>query len=320
MDDKPGYKHSEPFDSGFLAVDNIHNLYYEQYGKKDGKPVIFLHGGPGGGTTSDSASFFNPEIYHVVLLDQRGAGKSTPNAELTNNTTQLLVQDIETLRQHLHIEKWHLVFGGSWGSTLALAYAQTHPAVVGSLILRGIFLGTQEELDWTYLNGAMSNLFPEEHAAWLTYLPEPDRANPVAAYFKLLTSDDRTTRLAAAQAWNRLESGLSMLVPPPDAFAKHEDEEWGLAHSRLEAWYFVNQCFLTPGQLLDQCGRIAHIPTAIVQGRYDIVCIPKTAYLLHKALPKSDLYWVADAGHSANEPGTRKKLVELCDRYADLVV
>ncbi|KAK4543095.1 hypothetical protein LTR36_005872 [Oleoguttula mirabilis] len=320
MPGESGYEHADPFDSGHLKVGPIHKIYYEQRGKRDGKPVVFLHGGPGGNTSSDSASFFSPDVHRVVLLDQRGAGKSTPLAELRENTTQHLIDDIETLRKHVGVSKWHMVFGGSWGSTLALAYAEAHPEAVGSLALRGVFLVSRAEIDATYRNGPAPQLYPDEHEAWLRYLPERDREDPVQGYYKLLTSDDAVTRLAAGKAWNRFELRVSQLVAPPDVYAKLEDDAWVLAHARIEAHYFVNDCFLKPGQLLEEgnIARIRHIPTTIVQGRYDVVCPPKAAWMLHKALPDSVLHWVADAGHSAKERGTMSKLIEVCDEYAQL--
>ena len=257
-----GYQHSPPFESGFLQAGHIHRIHYEQYGNKSGKPVIFLHGGPGEGTDLSCTRFFNPNIYHVVLFDQRGAGKSIPNAELLENTTQHLIDDIENLRKHLHMDKWHMVFGGSWGSTLALAYAEQFPTVCGSLVLRGIFCGQQSELDWIFKDGAAKSMFPEEFDNWLQFLPEQSRSNPVPAYLELLQSKDNAVSNAAGRAWNRLELSLVNLISSPDAFDKLVDEEWIAANSRLEAHYFAHQCFLKPGQLLapENLQRIAHIP------------------------------------------------------------
>jgi proline iminopeptidase len=221
-----GYKHDPPFDSGYLQVSDIHRLHYEQYGKRDGKPVVFLHGGPGGQTSYSNTIFFDPAIYRVVLFDQRGSGKSEPAAELRENTSQHLVSDIEVLRKHLGIEKWHMVFGGSWGSTLALLYAETHPEAVGSLVIRGIFTVREEETTFARgFNGA-ARLYPELWEEYLNFLPEEDRADPYPAYHGLLTSDDLATRLAAAKAWNKWELGISKLVPTESDFEQLEDDTW----------------------------------------------------------------------------------------------
>ncbi|KAH8880946.1 proline iminopeptidase [Thozetella sp. PMI_491] len=312
----PGYQHADAFDLGVLAVGDIHKLHYEQYGKPDGKPVIFLHGGPGGGTSKANTTFFDPAVYRVVLLDQRGAGKSTPCADVRENTTQDLIADIEALRSHLGITKWAMVFGGSWGSTLSVAYAETHPEVVGSLVLRGIFLGTRAETEWGDTGAA--TFFPELQEAFLAHLTPEERSTPETSYYKRLVSDDKATRIAAAKAWNTREVRMSALNPGPDMLAMLEKEEWLMPHALLETHYFVNECFLTPGQLLQDAGKIQHIPTSIVQGRLDLVCPPTSAWKLHKALPQSKLYFISDSGHSAVEPGTLKKLVEICDEYASL--
>ncbi|KAF2159799.1 hypothetical protein M409DRAFT_60564 [Zasmidium cellare ATCC 36951] len=314
-----GYDHADAFDSGHLAVGSIHKIFYHQYGKPDGKPVIFLHGGPGAGTTKENTKFFNPAHYRVVLLDQRGAGKSTPVAEIRENTTQLLVQDIETLRQHLGIEKWFLVFGGSWGSTLSLAYAETHPQRVSSLILRGIFTVRDLELGYGFTPLGSAMLFPENYERLINYLPPQDRADPAPAYAKLLCSDDPAVRIPAAKVWNLYEMSVSSVDPDfKEIEAKVEDEEWSLQHGRLEAHYFINKGFLGEGQLLreEEVGKIRHIPCTIIQGRLDFVCPPKTAWDLHKMLPDSKLFMIPKAGHSAKELGIFEKLVETCDEYA----
>jgi proline iminopeptidase len=224
--------------------------------------VIFLHGGPGGATTPSNAAFFNPDIYRVVLVDQRGCGKSTPPSELRENTTQNLVSDIEVLRKHLHIPKWHLVFGGSWGSTLALLYAQTHPEAVGSLILRGIFTVRQVELDW-FFKGGISEFFPQQYDAFMNYLPEDKRDDHVAAYYELMTSEDPATRLSAARAWSLMEMGTSTLLSDEESLKILEDDTWVMAHSLLEAHYFINRAWLEDGQLLkkENIDRIRHIPS-----------------------------------------------------------
>ncbi|KAK5171168.1 uncharacterized protein LTR77_004312 [Saxophila tyrrhenica] len=315
-----GYQHNDAFDYGFLPVGSIHKLYYAQYGSPQGKPVIFLHGGPGGQTTPSNTLFFDPSVYRVVLLDQRGSGKSEPAAELRENTSQHLVSDIETLRQHLGIEKWSLVFGGSWGSTLALLYAQTHPDRVGALVLRGVFTVRESERYFTRGFNGTAHLFPEFFEEWVNFLPEEERADPYKGYLKLLTGDDHEVKVKAAKAWNKWELGISQLRPDEEAFGKLEDERWSLQHARMEVHYETNGAFMEEGQLLrpENIEKIKHIPCSIVQGRYDVVCPPKTAWELHKALPESKLYMIPDAGHSAKEPGTQRKLIEVCDEYRSL--
>ncbi|KAK6840507.1 hypothetical protein PG995_016261 [Apiospora arundinis] len=313
-----GYVHEDAFDEGFLQVDSIHNLYYAQYGARDGKPVIFLHGGPGGGTSKGNTGFFNPAIYRVVLLDQRGAGKSTPIAELRDNTTQHLVADIETLREHLGIPKWHMTFGGSWGATLGLAYAQAHPAMVGSLVLRGIFLGSREEGAWA--DAASAAFYPQGHKQFLEFLPAEMRSNPEKSYHKLVTTGETPARIAAARAWNTREMSMSTVKPSPEVQAMLASDSWVMSHASLELHYFANSCFLEPFQFLqpENIAKISHIPTSLVQGRIDLLCPPKWAYMLHEALPQSKLYIMDGAGHSANEPPTFKQLKAVCDEYANL--
>ncbi|KAJ5787192.1 hypothetical protein N7457_002182 [Penicillium paradoxum] len=331
-----GYIHSAAFDIGKLPVSEIHTLHYEQYGKRDGKPVmdpslthyppshqmqlLYVHGGPGGSTSHESTIFFNPAIYRVVLFDQRGAGRSTPTAELRENTSQHLVSDIEVLREHLQIPKWHLVFGGSWGSTLSLLYAQAYPEMVGCMILRGIFTVRKSELEFSRGPIGAANIFPEAYEAFVNYLPEKDRARPNEAYHELLLSDDYETRVVAAREWNRWDLSIGTLRPDPGAFAQLEDDAWVLAHARLESHYFANGGFLEEGQILQEknLSKIRHIPVTIIQGRHDIVCAAQTAWALHKGLPESRLFWIPDAGHSATESGTQAKLFEVCDEYGEL--
>lgn len=257
-----GYTHDDAYDAGFLSVSDIHRIHYEQYGKQDGKPVVFLHGGPGGSTSKASTVFFDPAVYRVVLFDQRGAGKSLPVAELRENTSQLLVSDIEALRKHLGIDKWHMVFGGSWGSTLALLYAQTHPEAVGSLVLRGIFTVRKSEIAWTRTADGAGALFPEAYDEFISHLPEPERVDIWAAFYKRLTSEDYITRVKAAQAWNKWEVGISYLVPEPNVLDSLSDDTWSLQHARMEAHYESNGAFLEEGQLLrsDNIAKIKHIP------------------------------------------------------------
>ncbi|KAH8689679.1 proline iminopeptidase [Talaromyces proteolyticus] len=320
VDIKSPYAHSSSFDEGFLQVSTIHRLHYEQYGKTDGKPVIFLHGGPGGSTSLSNTLYFNPDIYRVVLFDQRGAGKSTPSAEIKENTTDHLINDIETLRIHLKISKWHLVFGGSWGSALALLYAQNHPEMVGSLILRGILACRKIEREWSRGDSGAARIYPEEYHKFLSFLPESERQDPFKGYYKYLLSDDKSTRLAAAKEWNRWDMTIGSLTTDEHTFEKLNDEKWLLSHALLEAHYFSHAAWLTDEQILfkQNVDKIRHIPTTLVQGRYDIICAPQTAWELHNAWPESRLIWIADAGHSAKEPGTQSKLIEVCDEYANL--
>ena len=310
------YSEIEPFDSGFLKVSPLHTLYYEQSGNPRGKPVVFLHGGPGGGTNGKVRRFFDPARYRIVLFDQRGCGKSTPHAELVDNTTWDLVADIERLRQHLGINRWQ-VFGGSWGSTLALAYAQTHPDKVTELVLRGIFLLRRSELEWFYQQGCNA-LYPDAWEAYLAAIPEVEHGDLISAYHRRLTSDDAATRLAAARAWSVWEGATSFLWQDSSHIASSAADEFALAFARIECHYFVNGGFLDhDDQLLRNVDRIRHIPAVIVQGRYDVVCPLRSAWDLHRAWPQAELQIVQDAGHSALEPGILHALVEATDRFAD---
>ncbi|KAF1969874.1 proline iminopeptidase [Bimuria novae-zelandiae CBS 107.79] len=318
-----GYEHDDAWDEGYLKVDDMHEIFYQQYGKKDGKPAIFLHGGPGGHTSKSNTAFFPPALYRVVLLDQRGCGRSRPNACTANNTTWHLVADIEALRAHLDIAKWALVFGGSWGSTLALAYAQRHPSAVGSLVLRGIFTVRAAELAWNFSPCGAPTLFPDKFEEFVDFLPQEERGDVRGAYYKRLMSEDESVSHPAARAWNKWELSASTLYPPTEEkLAQLEDPTWLLAHARMEMHYFANKAWLEEGQLLrpENVDRIRGIPATIVQGRYDVVCPPITAWDLHKAWPESRLYWSDDAGHAATEPTTKKKLIEVCEEYAKLDV
>ncbi|KAF2970729.1 hypothetical protein GQX73_g2754 [Xylaria multiplex] len=315
-----GYTHEAAYDSGHLKVGSIHEIYYEQYGKKDGLPVIFLHGGPGGSTNPGCSKFFNPAVYRVVLMDQRGAGKSRPRHELKENTTQHLSDDIERLREHLGIGKWHMVFGGSWGSTLGLFYTQAHPEKVGSLVLRGVFTVRRSEL----LCGGKpvaALFFPQQWEQFVNFLPENERADPMNAYYARLTSEDREVSYAAAREWNRYDLCCGTLKPDIGALTELDDPEWNLTHALFEAHYlFQYGAWLQDGELLFPANmeKIKDIPGAIVQGRYDMVCPPVTAWEVHKAWPKSSLHWIGDAGHSTSEPGTTAKLTQVCDELAKL--
>ncbi|KAJ5934894.1 hypothetical protein N7466_004441 [Penicillium verhagenii] len=313
-----GYMHSDPFDEGMLAVGTIHHIHYEQYGKPDGKPVIFLHGGPGGQTSKANTAYFNPALYRVILLDQRGSGKSTPQTELRENTTQHLVSDIEALRTHLAIPKWHLLFGGSWGSTLALLYAQAYPDRVGSMLLRGIFTTRDAETSWSRSALGAANVFPEAWEAFVGFLPVEERGDPSAAYYRRLTGADERVRVAAAREWNRWDLSIGALRVDEGAFAALEDVEWSLKHALMEAHYSVHGFWLEEGQILERGNleKIAHIPVTIVQGRYDMVCPAQTAWELHRGLPQSKLIWVADAGHTPKEPGIKAELLKACDEFS----
>ncbi|ETW83268.1 epoxide hydrolase [Heterobasidion irregulare TC 32-1] len=307
-----------PFEIGKLRVSGIHSLHYEVSGNKEGAPVIFVHGGPGGGCDSQDRGFFNPDRYKVIFLDQRGAGKSIPSANLEENTTWDLVKDMERLREHLKIEKWH-VFGGSWGSTLALAYSQSHPGRVKSLILRGIFTLRKSELRFFYQDGT-SHLFPEAWDEFVAPIPEAERGDLVLAYHAQLNSVDDETRLKAAKAWSKWEMATSKLYVDPAHIAEAEKDDWANAFARIENHYFINDGFMRDGQLLEsqEIDKIRHIPTIVVQGRYDVVCPATTAYALKKVWPEITLHIVPDAGHSSREPGTSKLLVQATDQFADL--
>jgi len=311
---RPLYPEIEPYRTGMLRVSPIHELYYEESGNPNGKPALFVHGGPGGGTEPKQRRFFDPAAYRVVLFDQRGCGKSTPHANLEDNTTQHLVADIERLREHLGIEKWQ-VFGGSWGSTLALAYAEAHPSRVTELVLRGIFLLRRSEIEWFYQRGA-SALFADAWEEYLAPIPEAERGDLLAAYHRRLTSDDPATRQEAARAWSVWEGSTSCLYPNAELIAKTAGDAFALALARIECHYFVNSGFFAKEtQLLDDVGRIRGIPAVIVQGRYDVVCPMESAWALHRAWPEADLRIVPDAGHSAAEPGIVHELVTATDAF-----
>jgi proline iminopeptidase len=308
------YPEIEPYRHGMLPVSPLHTLYYEQSGNPAGTPVVFLHGGPGGGTQPDYRRFFDPSAYRIVLFDQRGSGKSTPHASLEENTTWHLVEDIEKLRLHLGIESW-VVFGGSWGSTLALAYAQTHPERVRALVLRGIFLCRPKEIRWFYQEGA-SWIYPDVWEHYLNVIPPEERGDMLSAYHRRLTSDDEATRVAAARAWSVWEGSTSKLFPDQNLIEHFGDPHFAIAFARIECHYFMNNAFFpTDDYLIENVGRIRHIPAVIVQGRYDVVCPIQSAWELHRAWPEADLRVTPDAGHSALEPGNRAALVEATDRF-----
>jgi len=300
------YPEIAPYASGRLALDGVHTMHWETCGNPKGVPVVFLHGGPGGGCLPHHRRYYDPAFFRIVLYDQRGCGRSAPVASLVDNTTQHLVADLERLREALAIERW-LVFGGSWGSTLALAYAQAHPERVLGLVLRGIFLATRREIDW-FMHG-IRNVFPEAWRAFEAFLPAPEREDLLASYYARLTDADPAVHLPAAQAWDRYEGACSTLLPQPDATAKFDSDAAALAIARIEAHYFVNEGFLRDGELLAGVPRIRRIPCTIVQGRYDIVCPPITAHALARAWPEAEYIVVPDAGHSVREPGITRELV-----------
>ncbi len=309
------YPEIEPFDSGTLKVDDRHTLYYEQCGNPIGKPVVLLHGGPGAGCSAKMRRFHDPDKYRIVLFDQRGSGRSTPHADLHDNTTWHLVADIEKLRAHLRIARWQ-VFGGSWGSTLALAYAQAHPQVVTELVVRGIFMLRRWELEWFYQEGC-SRLFPDAWEGYLAAIPPVERHDLISAYHRRLTSADEATRLAAARAWSVWEGSTSFLRQDPDFIGSHEDAAFALAFARIECHYFVNGGFFeVEDQLLRDAHRIAHIPGVIVHGRYDVVCPIQNAWELHKAWPKAKVEISPASGHSAFEAENVDALVRATDSFA----
>ncbi|MCB2008336.1 MAG: prolyl aminopeptidase [Rhodoferax sp.] len=308
------YPPIEPLRSGFLPVDAVHTLYWEESGNPQGMPVVLLHGGPGSGTTPQHRQFFDPAYYRIILFDQRGAGRSMPLGDIRDNTTALLVADMERLRGMLEIDRW-LVFGGSWGSTLALAYAQTWPQHCHALVLRGVFLCTPAEIDW-FLNG-MAWFFPQAHAEFRDALGLAEHDDVLQAYASQLFGDDAARRLHAARAWNRYESRCLHLLPQPQEPQDAEADAHALAVSRLEAHYFLHGGFLEPQQLLRDAGRLHGIPAIIVQGRYDVICPPTSAWRLQQAWPQCRLQIIDDAGHSAFEPGIQSALVDAMDRFRD---
>ena len=310
------YDAVEPYDSGYIRVSPVHELYYEQCGTPNGKPVIFLHGGPGAGLVDDYRRFFDPQAYRVILFEQRGAGRSKPHASLDDNTTWHLVQDIEVIREQFGIDQW-LVFGGSWGSTLALAYAETHPERVRALVLRGIFLCRPREIRWFYEDSqGASAIFPEIWEQYVRIIPEAERDDMIRAYYNRLTSEDAGVRLEAAQAWSNWEASALKLIPDQDLIDEFTEPEMAIALARIECHYFINNCFFeTDNFLIDNIDRIRHIPAVIVHGRYDIVCPAMNAWDLHRAWPEATLNIIPDAGHSVTEPGITDALIRATDSF-----
>ncbi len=301
-----------PFETGYMPLSAGHVMYWEQVGNPRGMPVLFLHGGPGAGAGAVHRRFFDPMHWRLVIFDQRGAGRSRPLGSLTDNTTQHLVDDIEQLRRHLDIDRW-LLFGGSWGSTLALAYAQAHPDRVGGCVLRGVFLGRPAEVEW-FLHG-MGAIFPDAHAAFVSFLPERERADLLGSYLRRLCDPDAAVHMPAARAWSIYEGSCSTLLPSPDSVSSFAQDRGALGLARIEAHYFAHGLFLPQGGLLGAMDRISRVPAEIVQGRYDMICPARTAFDLAAAWPSARLSVVPDAGHSALEPGIRRALVAAVERF-----
>ena len=307
----------EPFNTFNLPVSDLHTIYVEESGNKNGKPVIFLHGGPGGGVDPKYRRYFDPKKWRIIMFDQRGCGKSTPFAELEENTTWDLVSDIEKIRNHLSINQW-VVFGGSWGSTLSLAYSQTHPDSCKGLILRGIFLVRKKELDWFYQEGA-NNIFPDRWESFLEPIPVEKRDNLMQAYYEILTGEDHSKKIEAAKAWSTWEGSTVKLLEDENFISDFSDDKFAEAFARIECHYFMNNCwFDSDNHLIENMHKIKHIPGVIIHGRYDIVCPVIQAWDLHKAWPEADLHIIPDAGHSIFEDGIKNKILEYTDRFSNL--
>ena len=313
-DMRQAYPEISPYRVSRLRVSDVHELYFEECGNPRGKPVVLLHGGPGGGATPFMRRFHDPKAYRIILFDQRGSGRSTPHAELRENTTWDLVGDIEKLREHLGIERWQ-VFGGSWGSTLALAYAETHPERVSELVLRGIFMLRHEELAWFYQSGC-HHLFPDAWQSFIAPIPEDERGDMIASYYKRLTSEDASVRLAAARAWSQWEGTTISLLPDPARVSQFGEEAYALAFARIECHYFVHRGFFDCDDwILAHAHRLKSIPGVIIHGRYDVCTPVKNAFDLHAVWPEADFRVIPDAGHAASEPGTLSALVEATNRF-----
>jgi proline iminopeptidase len=312
------YPEIQPYETGHLGVGDGHDLYWELSGNPNGKPVVFLHGGPGGGSSPDHRRQFNPAKYKILVFDQRGCGKSTPYASLEANTTWHLVEDIEKLRtQVAKVDKWQ-VFGGSWGSTLSLAYAQKYPECTTELVLRGIFLFDQYEIDWMYKEGGASQIYPDKWDEFVAPIAESERGDLVEAYRKLLTSDDPDLQLRAAKAWSKWEGDIVTLLPSPSTIEHFTSPEVAVAVARIENHYMANHGWLDEGQLLDEAGRLRGIPGAIVQGRHDSCTPPVAAWKLKEAWPEVDLNIIPDGGHLFSEPGVLDGLIRATDKFAGL--
>lgn len=311
---RESYPPIDPYRTGILDVGGGHQLHYEECGDRHGKPALFLHGGPGGGSAPDMRRFWNPEQYRIILFDQRGCGKSTPYASLENNTTWDLVEDIERLRAELNIDRWQ-VFGGSWGSTLALAYSQSYPDRVSEIVLRGIFMLRKKEIDWFYQHGA-SEIYPDRWQYFLRAIPEAEHDDLLHAFHRRLTGEDEETRLQAARAWSIWEGTTSTLLPNEEIAGYFSADDKALALARIECHYLVNNGFMAENHLLDNVDRIRHIPGVIIQGRYDVVCPVVSAWELAQAWPEAELKITQDAGHAAFEPGNLHELIVATDRFA----
>jgi len=311
---KTYYPEIKPYQRHQIAVEPPHILYVDESGNPDGIPVVFLHGGPGGGCSAYDRRFFNPEIYRIILLDQRGSGRSTPHAELQGNSTDKLVADLEVIRQALHVDRW-VVFGGSWGSTLALVYAETYPERVLGLILRGIFLCRPQDLHWFYQDGA-SHVFPDYWEDFIAPIAQEERGNFIEAYYRHLTGDNEIQQMSAAKAWSIWEGRCATLRPNPDVVESFADPHRALSLSRIEAHYFVNRAFLEDDQIIRDASRLKDIPGVIVHGRYDMVCPLDNAFALHQVWPQAELQIIREAGHSAREAGIVDALVKATDNLA----
>lgn len=307
----------EPYEQHLLAVEKPHQLYVEECGNPKGIPVLFVHGGPGSGCSEDHRRYFDPNQYRIILFDQRGSGRSTPHADLSGNNTQALISDMEAIREMLGVEKW-VLFGGSWGSTLSLVYAQTHPEQVLGLILRGIFLNRPHDMDWLY-NGAGANfVFPDYWEDFTSAVKLNGHTNYMEAYYAILTGTDEVARMAAAKAWSAWEGRCIALQLSQEAVETMTDPHFALSLARIECHYFMNNCFLTPNQIINNMPKIHHIPSIIVHGRYDMVCSLENAWTLHKAWPGSTLQIIPDAGHSSKEPGIVDALVRATHTMSEL--
>ena len=303
-----------PYKTQFIAVTPPHQLYIEESGSPDGIPVLFIHGGPGGGTSVTDRCFFDPEKYRIILFDQRGAGRSTPHALLDNNNTAALIEDIETIRATLDVEHW-VVFGGSWGSTLGLLYAQQYPQLVMGLILRGIFLCRDEDINWFYQDGA-GRIFPEYWQQYTQVIPESERGDMVAAFYRRLTGDNDFERMAAAKAWSIWEGRCATLHSNNDVVERFANPHMAIAMARIEAHYFINKAFIEPNQIINNAHLLKDIPGTIVHGRYDMICPVNQAVALSEAWPSAKLDIIGDAGHSSSERGTTDALVRATNRLA----
>jgi proline iminopeptidase len=305
----------EPYETGHLEVGDGHSLYWELCGNPAGKPVVFLHGGPGAGVSRDHRRQFDPDKYKILLFDQRGCGRSTPHASLEANTTWHLVEDIEKLREMVGADKW-MVFGGSWGSTLSLAYAVTHPERVAELVLRGIFLFDRYELDWMYSKGGASQLYPDGWEEFVAPIPQDERSDLVEAYRKRLTGSDKAEQLKCAKAWSKWEAQIVTLLPNAHVVEEFTEDEKAIAIARIENHYMANGGWLDEGQLLREAAKLSSIPAVIVQGRHDCCTPPAAAWELHKRWPEADLEIIADGGHLFSEPGVLDGLIRATDRFA----